>query len=126
MRGDAEAKASVHAAVALGALALLGEAQPLLLLGRPLAEHRRRDREDGEAAFVPGLPLALLVLFGARVVADDLRRPEPPRTPAIATTLRRGLNTTELLYVKPPCPSAHTSYSRYSSNAVFFTRMYQL
>jgi hypothetical protein len=36
--------------------------------------------------------------------------------PAIATTLRRGLIKTECLYVKRPCPSVHTSYSRYSSN----------
>jgi hypothetical protein len=68
VRGDAEAKASVHAAVALGAL--LGEAQLLLFLGRPLAEHRRRDREDGEAALLSDLPLALLVLVCVGVVAD--------------------------------------------------------
>jgi hypothetical protein len=41
------------------------------------------------------------------------RRPGPSgRTPAVATTLRRGLFTTERLYVKPPCPSVHTSYSQ--------------
>jgi hypothetical protein len=50
------------------------------------------------------------------------KRPEPPtRTPAVATTLRRGLITTVCSYVKRPCPSVHTSYSRYSSNIVFFT-----
>ena len=38
-------------------------------------------------------------------------------TPAMATTLRRGLIKTECLYVKLPCPSVHTSYSRYSANA---------
>ena len=40
----------------------------------------------------------------------------PQRTPAIATTLGRGLNSTEYLYVRLPCPSVHTSYSRYSSH----------
>jgi hypothetical protein len=39
--------------------------------------------------------------------------PEPRiSAPAIATTLRRGLKTTEYLYVKLPCPSVHTSYSK--------------
>ena len=56
----------------------------------------------------------------------DKKKPEPPRTPAIATTLRRGLITTECFYVKLPRPSVHTSYSRYSSNINFSTRMYQL
>ena len=48
--------------------------------------------------------------------------PEPRRTPAFATTLRRGLVTTEYLYVKLLCPSVHTSYSRYSSNTILLPR----
>jgi hypothetical protein len=44
----------------------------------------------------------------------------PIRTPARATTLRRGLITTEYLYVSLLCPSVHTSYSRYSSNTILF------
>ena len=48
--------------------------------------------------------------------------PEPRRTPAFATTLRRGLITTEYLYVKLLCPSVHTSYSRYSSNVTLLPR----
>ena len=48
--------------------------------------------------------------------------PEPRRTPAFATTLRRGLITTEYLYVKLLCPSVHTSYSRYSSNTILLPR----
>ena len=50
------------------------------------------------------------------------KRPKPFGAPASATTLRRGLNSTEYLYVKLPCPSVHTSYSRYSSNATFVSR----
>jgi hypothetical protein len=57
-------------------------------------------------------------MVGAKEYFADLRAPL-----ARATTLRRGLVTTECSYVKPPCPSAHTSYSRYSSNANFLTRM---
>jgi hypothetical protein len=52
------------------------------------------------------------------VVAHEKAGAPTRRTPAIATTLRRGLFTTERSYVKPPCPSAHTSYSRYSSNVI--------
>jgi hypothetical protein len=70
VRGDAEAKASVHAPVAFGALALLGETQLLHLLRGALAEHPRREREDGQTAFVPGFSLALLVLACVSVVAD--------------------------------------------------------
>jgi len=36
----------------------------------------------------------------------------PIGTPAIATTLCRGLITTEYLYVKLSCPLVHTSYSK--------------
>jgi hypothetical protein len=74
VRGDAEAKASVHAPVAFGAPALLGEAQLLHLLEGALAEHVGREREDGEAALLSGLPLARLVLVRVRVAAD---RPVP-------------------------------------------------
>jgi hypothetical protein len=70
VRDDAEAKASVHAPVAFGALALLGEAQLLHLFGRPLAEHPRREREDGQTAFVLGFSLALLVFACVRLIAD--------------------------------------------------------
>jgi hypothetical protein len=74
VRGDAEANASVHVPVAFGAPALLGEAQPLHLLGGALAEQVGREREDGEAALLSGCSRALLVLVCVRVVAD---RPVP-------------------------------------------------
>jgi hypothetical protein len=44
----------------------------------------------------------------------------------MATTLRRGLTSTEYLYVRLPCPSVYTSYSRYSSNAILFPKPPQL
>jgi hypothetical protein len=53
-------------------------------------------------------------MVGAKEYFADLRA-----SLTCATTLRRGLVTTECSYVKRPCPSAHTSYSRYSSNATF-------
>jgi hypothetical protein len=57
-----------------------------------------------------------------RIPTDTEKGRDPEGYPAIATTLRRGLITTECLYVKLPCPSVHTSYSRYSSNTIFVSR----
>jgi hypothetical protein len=39
-------------------------------------------------------------------------------SPACATTLRRGQKTTECSYVKLPCPSVYTSYSKVRSDDV--------
>jgi hypothetical protein len=44
----------------------------------------------------------------------------------MATTLGRGLIYTEYLYVKLPCPSVHTSFSRYSSNTILLPRYLSL
>ena len=51
-------------------------------------------------------------LSGSSVADNGMKKAEALRTPALATTLRRGLIKTEYLYVKLPCPSAHTSYSK--------------
>jgi hypothetical protein len=69
---DPEAKTSVHAPVSLGAFAFLRTPKLLHLLRRALAEHLRRDGENGQATLFPGLPLALLVLLRVGVLADEL------------------------------------------------------
>src|SRR5918998_6228798 len=56
-----------------------------------------------------------------RCFSSERRGPNPRRTPATATTLRRGLISTECLYVKLPCPSVHASYATYSSQLHFIT-----
>src|SRR5215211_3895123 len=69
----------------------------------------------------PLIRLPLVCFFSYREVnvkalrpgpSAKLRARAPTRIPALATTVRRGLKTTEYLYVKLPCPSAHTSYSK--------------
>jgi hypothetical protein len=61
-----------------------------------------------------------------RIPTDTEKGRDPEGDPTIATTLRRGLSTTKCLYVRLPCPSVHTSYSRYSSSTVLFPEYPQL
>jgi hypothetical protein len=72
VRDCREAKASVHAPVALGAFAFLCTPKLLHLLLSALPEHLRRDEEYGQVTLFLGLPLVLLVLLRVRVVADKL------------------------------------------------------